>query len=1346
MKRILLVLNVLGFWLMAEPAHAGPVIAAISAVASFVGSLGIVGKVVLTVGLSLASSLLQKATQKKSDATTGTKLEIQMGDDSPVSAVMGYAATSGKRKYAGVYGSDGGTPNAYFVDVIELSNLPVSALAGLWVNDDRCSVDWSSPTADGLLPITNFRKDGKDYAWIKFYNGDQTKADPFLLAKFSGDAERPWRDTMVGRGCAYAIMVYRYNSELFSGVPSCVFELSGIPLYDIRKDSSAGGNGPHRFDDPATWEPSNNLAVQIYNVIRGMSWQGAWFYGGQNLAASRLPASNWIAAAQECDRARLLADGTSEPQFRGGVEFTGDTEPLELIDHLRAGCAGRLAEVGGAFKLQVGALNAAVYAFTDGDIIVTKEQSFEPFPALDDTVNAINATYPNPDEKWATKDAPALYDTALDAADGNRRLVADVQFPAVPYGNQVQQLMRTMLEEDRRFRTHQFYLPPDAWGLEPNDVVSWTSARNGYDNKKFIVVSAAGEASLNQQVTLREIDPADYGWSPSQQLPTTSAFVGTIAPASQAMTGWTVEAGSITDSANKELRPAIIVSCAADLDDIARVWVQVRLKATGAIVLDSDGFPYAGSSRWTISGSWCLSKTDYEVRGRLMPFTTRNTSWSDWISVTTLDLSEPADVLDGSITAEKIADAAITAEKIMDEAVTSLKLADEAVTTAKLAVDAVTADILASGAVNADKIADAAVTAKALADQAVDATKLAASIEPVTVVDALPSSRMTAYVTYNGESYRWNGSAYVKTVDTSELSGTISSTRIADLAITTPKLAANAVTAGKIAANAVTADTIAANAITTAKIAAGAVSADQIAAGAITTDKLAAGSITADLLAVGKGANFIKNSDFSAGLTGWGVEWSNADLSNFSISLRTDTFAPLPAALQIYQFNGTQNIEIGVVYRADGVSVDLTSVEAGKWYELSVYYLGHRCKGIQPYIAFADKSGSVLAYSSAGVFPAAQGIDPGKALANYQRAWFKAKAPAGAVYAFPFFRMKGTVSGQSDSYLWIHKPFFGEATANQMEPSPWSAAGVTLVSGGNILTGAITTDKLSANAVTAAKIAAGAVTATQIAAGSVTTDKIAAASITGDKVAANTIGANNIAAGAITAKTLTLTDYTNLVPNGNFATTDLAGIWSVNKGASDDRVVFADGFSSQGPRAMLLQKPTLTPAHDLYIALLPAYYIPVTGSAVYQYDISVWSNVGTSSGGFYFWLQWYDAGKNLLSKTDLVVNAAITGSRVRYTARITAPAGARFAQLGISNTGNNSTTTNLLIDYIAFRLANAAELIVDGSITANKLAVNSLSAISATLGNVDISNANIGNLQVGRSNIPTGAISRVDFN
>jgi hypothetical protein len=169
-----------------------------------------------------------------------------------------------------------------------------------------------------------------------------------------------------------------------------------------------------------------------------------------------------------------------------------------------------------------------------------------------------------------------------------------------------------------------------------------------------------------------------------------------------------------------------------------------------------------------------------------------------------------------------------------------------------------------------------------LAAGAVDATKFVSSIQPITIVlGALPTvlSTRAIFLASDGKLYRWNGTAYVATVLTADLVGTIAdaqiaalsaakitgtltdsqiadlsaakltgsitSTQIANDSITTPKIFAGAITTAKIAADAVTANEIAANAVTAAKINAGAVTAAKIAANTITAGQIAANTITA---------------------------------------------------------------------------------------------------------------------------------------------------------------------------------------------------------------------------------------------------------------------------------------------------------------------------------------------------------------------------------------------------------------------------------------------------------------------------------------------------------------------
>lgn len=634
LKKVLLATTAV-YMTAAGSAHAEPITAALFG-SIFASTLaGQIVSYAIGVAISIGvSSLLSKA-QDTSSSSSGVTLNVQMGDDQPVTAIVGHYATSGRRKYIGTWGSEKKTPNAYLVDVIELGNLPVSGLANFWVDGQQVELLTGEYHSERGWPVAPYRRDGKDYLWVKFYDGTQSSADPYLVSKFGGDADRPYHSSMVGFGCPYAIVTARYNTDLFSSSPSYVFETGSIRFYDIRKDSTNGGSGSHRWGTPSTWEPSFNPVVIIYNIIRGLRWNGdVWFYGGQNLPAFRLPSSSWISAANECDRLVSLGNGSLEPAFRAGYEISGDEKPIDAIKKLAKACNARIAEVGGIFKILVGSPGSAVYAFTDDNIIITEGQSYTPFVTLDQTVNSLEATYPEPLEIWATKDAPALYYTTYQAADDNRQLAETVSLETVPFPLQVQRLMRAMLNEERRFRSHRFFLPPEAYALEPNDVVSYTSERNGYASKKFLVTQIEGQQSCNQFIYLQEIDPSDYDWSSSFELPVTTGWTGRITVPAQIIDGWEVQPATIYDAEAVARRPSILVKCADEQDDVRNVRVQVRLAGSPSVTFDSDAITYEAPYEWILNGTF-LPNTEYQVRGKFVPFSSRPTDWSDWLSVVT---------------------------------------------------------------------------------------------------------------------------------------------------------------------------------------------------------------------------------------------------------------------------------------------------------------------------------------------------------------------------------------------------------------------------------------------------------------------------------------------------------------------------------------------------------------------------------------------------------------------------------------------------------------------------------------------------------------------------------------
>lgn len=1293
MKKIRLLFLTLWFVLsFVVPAHAGFIAAAVGLVGSLLGGGGLgaaILKAVIGAALSVAGSLLQKAKEGEQEPQ-GVQMDVQMGDDNPWSFIIGKYATSGKRKYIGTWGEWTKTPNAFLTEAIELSCLPnyrgEQGIESLWVDENLVTILWEEPHPDGLgYPLEEYRDvDGRDHCWVKFKDGTQTTADPWLVEVFADEPDRPYTSDMIGRGCQILIMTYRFDRKLFrNGLPRIICEPMTMPLYDPRQDTTVGGDGSQRWDDVSTWgyNTSTNNAVIIYNIARGFYYEDEWLYGGQNMSVTRLPMSSWFAAMNEADRAVATGEGGTERQFRGGLEITLDMEPLEAIDYFRRGCNGRMAEVGGALKLLVGSPGSAVYSFTDEGILITEGQSYEPFPSIAATHNGIEATYPEPAEKWGPKDAPPRYNEDWEEDDGNRRLLTNVELPATPYHRQVQRLMRAMIEEERRFRVHQFYLPPEAWALEPNDVVSWTSQRMGYSNKKFIILQISGNPSFCQLVTIRELDPADFDWEGSYEVPVDTGWVGPVYPPVQVISGFTAEAAEVLDSTGAARRPAIRVGCDADMDDVRAVQVQVRLTESGVKVFDQE-IPYAAPYQWLLAGAWLLPDEDYEVRGKFIPFTRRDTDFGLWIDVHTPDTQMgSSDILDGAITAAKLADAAVTARAIMDEAITELALADRAVSTLKIQLDAVKTELIDNAAVVSDALADVAVISSKIANNAVSELKIAAN--------AVTEAKVAT--------------------------GAITQLKIASGAVGNAQLAALAVDAAKLANNAVTETKISDNAITTPKLTANAVVADKIAAGAITTPKL----LVANLENPFAGAEIESTSPFVSMAPGRAIWDASTMPTGKATSMRIRGAIGTPGTA----FNYPAKL----------------AVSPGEEYYIEFYARYNAAwngTAGNSKLRFGDQSNSHLLSVTFGAGDltintwtkrtATYTIPTGVSELNVT---IPADATNGDAYLSDFiFRKMASAELIVDGAIIAGKIAALAIAAGNIQAGAIVAGKIAAdaVTAANIVAGTITSTELGANSVIAAKIAAGAViagklaadsvtatnivagtiTATELGAGAVTAVKIAAGAVIAGKIAADTVGANEIAANSITAKQLVIMDFENVILNGQFI--QQANGWQVH---ATHAVVAASARPPERGTYILQMGATVGDS-----ATIQQINAPVQGGEQFSIQMDAAGSGTSPDWTVRLRLVWYAAGA-YHSQTSVDFSGTSVGWQRKIDGTLTAPTAAdsiaRVEVIRVGGGTNNAFTTNLIV-----RRRKNSELIVDGAIIAAKLAVDSVETDKIVLGGV----------------------------
>ncbi|PZX19825.1 putative tail protein [Palleronia aestuarii] len=524
-------------------------------------------------------------------------------------------------------GADDDTEN--YVAVFALSDLPVKALTGLWIDGQRCTIDgsagWDEEHGWKIPELAD--DDGTVKAWFRFYDGTQTTADQRLIDHCSTE-DWPWTANHVGRGIAYIIVTTDYDPTVYpNGRPSFSFEVQGLEI----EDPSTGSTGT-----------ADNLpAAQIYRLLQGVSYGGQWLYGPQRQAV--LPSAVWNKAITECRkpvpgasswtdaRKREAFGGTTVPaRYRSGMQISVDRPVADTIKDLASACNGRFSEVAGAFRFQVGDPPAtADFTFSDDDLLTTREHSFTPFFPLAETVNAVTAVYPDPAQLYEEQEAPPLYRPALEAEDGNRRLTTTARMPAVPYKEQVQRLMKAALDEARRARRHTIVLPPKFWVVEPGDYGAWTSARNGYQDKLFRVDGVTDEEGGDVVLDITEVDPSDYDFDADDFTPVVSGSVVRTGPATFVVPGFDVRAHVIKLQDGTPVRPGIKMTWDKSRTG-RRIAYRVFAAGTNDIVTSGNAEYSDGE---IVTGDNIVRNADLEVQVRRVMQNGR-TPWSSRYAVT----------------------------------------------------------------------------------------------------------------------------------------------------------------------------------------------------------------------------------------------------------------------------------------------------------------------------------------------------------------------------------------------------------------------------------------------------------------------------------------------------------------------------------------------------------------------------------------------------------------------------------------------------------------------------------------------------------------------------------------
>ena len=519
---------------------------------------------------SVALSALSRALAPRQKLPGLRNQQPMTGEAAPASFILGQYVTKG-HKFAPdmAQGNYNKWKQAWLSSPRAIGEGAGYGLVAVYINGERITPE-AATSPDGYGNVLEVN--GSDQvAWVRWKDGTQTTADAMLLDKHGAHPERPWSADMIGAGVAQAIVTVKRATSVWGAShpwPDYMFEVTGRALWDRRKDSTMGGSGAHRWNNAATWEYSQNPAVMIDNILRGVEVAPGRVWG---VKAPGDRIFGTAAAANVCDQAVSISGGGTEPRYRANIEVLATDTPAEIIEELSKACNGALAQLGYGWRFRAGPPGLPVMSITDNDIIITREQDFDPFRQESEIVNAISARFTAPGKGYQPRETSEITNADWLAEDGGKRRHIVVDLPAVTAIRQARRVARAMVKDHRRQRVHVFALGPHAAALEPLDVIAWTSARNGYDGKSFEVLDIADDLMTGVRVlTVREVNPADYDYDTDDDLDDVTLSVKRVRPDMSGVAGLALIDGDVTVELD-DLGPSVsdLVNEAKDTADEA---------------------------------------------------------------------------------------------------------------------------------------------------------------------------------------------------------------------------------------------------------------------------------------------------------------------------------------------------------------------------------------------------------------------------------------------------------------------------------------------------------------------------------------------------------------------------------------------------------------------------------------------------------------------------------------------------------------------------------------------------------------------------------------------------------
>ena len=435
-------------------------------------------------------------------------LKLQLRTNQPRKMVIGRVGTAGDFGFHGLEGND----NRNLYRVIILAGHRCKAVNRIWAGGDLLT---ARNLQHGVqTEIREFRDGSRHRMWLTWYDGrDNQTADGNAIA--ANISPRRLRSSDRYTGLSYVLVKARFDTDSLTSLPEFIFELDGGFWYDRRKDSTAGGSGPHRHNQPSTWEFTTNPAVALdhyqLGVLGGSNNDKPLF--GMHLNPWQVPFSEFQEAADTSDEVVL-----GVPRYAAnGILSAGDSH-RDNVTLLATQMASIPYDVGGRVVIRPSQVRPIKLTLTDADLVEDQPSELNITPSGTDLVNTVRGSYREPSVRYNETDYATVTNEELVGKDG-RVFEHTIDFDFETNPTRAQRLANIELErQSRRDHLSETFMPI-ANLVEVGDWIRRDTNLRGGSVKTFEVELKRTNADLSVYLEARETDPSVVAFSNNQVIP-----------------------------------------------------------------------------------------------------------------------------------------------------------------------------------------------------------------------------------------------------------------------------------------------------------------------------------------------------------------------------------------------------------------------------------------------------------------------------------------------------------------------------------------------------------------------------------------------------------------------------------------------------------------------------------------------------------------------------------------------------------------------------------------------------------------------------------------------------------